>query len=513
MGCTLENDFGEKTDKNGENLGLKKQVNISKESCQNVELTELYKDFSKEASLEAEYSVYKIFCGLFRSGGLCQPKNISSKLYGEEIYVSYREAYVCFIIKLLKKLSMSKFEEQGHAFVLLLGLIRSESECKGGGFMNDQYYRVLRSILLNKDINVSILNYIIKEYLDEYMDLQYYFYINAYKVIKEILSCKDENSILAKGFTKNLLVFLINMKPIFLDIKKCWVSCSESFMQKFQISRQKRVFSKCWIAALELPLKHHQYKQILNILHSNVLPFLSKPQLLMDFLTDSYDAGGAVSLLALNGLFYLIQNHNLDYPNFYTKLYTLFDENLFHIRYRGRFIKLVDLFLSSTHLPAIIVASFIKKMSRLSLSANPGGIIMIIPLVYNFLKRHPTCMVLIHRTSVNSIFNDPFLDQELDPSKTRALDSSLWELYTLVDHYYPSVSTLARILLEQFTRNSYNLDDFLDYSYTNIIDTEINCKVKDPPSIEYRSANGTFVAEEGNSCLFTSLWDLSDISV
>ncbi|EMR10471.1 hypothetical protein PNEG_01185 [Pneumocystis murina B123] len=499
--------------KNSEILELEKQVNISKKSRQIFELMELCKDSSKEISLETEYSVYKIFCGLFGLGRFCQSKNISTKSHDAEIYCWYREAYVCFVLKLLKKLSMSEFEQQGHAFVLLLGLIRSESEYGSGGFMNDQYYRVLKSVLLNKDIDASFLYYIVKEYLDEYMDLQYYFYINTYKLIKEMMSCKDENSILVEAFTANLMVFLINMKPVFLDIKKCWVSRSDSFIEKFQISKQKRVFSKCWIAALELPLKYHQYKQVLNILHSNVLPFLSKPQLLMDFLTDSYDAGGAVSLLALNGLFYLIQNHNLDYPNFYAKLYTLFDENLFHIRYRGRFIKLVDLFLSSTHLPAIIVASFIKKISRLSLSANPGGIIMIIPLVYNLLKRHPACMVLIHRTSVNSIFDDPFLDQELDPSKTRALDSSLWELFTLVDHYYPSVSTLARILQEQFTKTSYNLDDFFDYSYTNIIDTEINCKVKNPPSIEYRSANGTFVAEEGNSCIFTSLWDLSDISV
>lgn len=363
---------------------------------------------------------------------------------------------------------MPEFQQQGHAFVLLLGLIRSESESGGGGLANDQYYRVLKSVLFNKDIDTCLLYYIVKEYLDRYMDLQYYFYANTYKLIKEMTSCKDQKSVLVETFTANLVVFLINMKPVFLDIGKCWVSRSDSFVEKFEISRQKRVFSKCWMAALELPLKYHHYKKVLNIIHSNVLPFLLKPRLLMDFLTDSYDAGGVVSILALNGLFYLMQNYNLDYPNFYTKLYTLFDENLFHIRYRGRFIKLVDLFLSSTHLPAIIVASFIKRISRLSLSATPGGIIMIIPLVYNLLKRHSTCMVLIHRTSANSIFDDPFLDKELDPSKTRALDSSLWELYTLVDHYYPSVSTLARIFLEQFTKTSYNLDDFLDYSYTNV---------------------------------------------
>lgn len=104
------------------------------------------------------------------------------------------------------------------------------------------------------------------------------------------------------------------------------------------------------------------------------------------------------------------------------------------------------------------------------------------------------------------------MDKELDPSKTRALDSSLWELATLVDHYYPSVSTLARIFSEQFTKPGYNLEDFLDHSYSSIIDTEMNRKIKKPPIIEYQSAIGTF-SEKGNSRIFTSLWDLSDISV
>lgn len=49
------------------------------------------------------------------------------------------------------------------------------------------------------------------------------------------------------------------------------------------------------------------------------------------------------------------------------------------------------------HLPATLIASFIKRLSRLSLSAPPAAVVAIIPLVYNLLKRHPTCMVLIHR--------------------------------------------------------------------------------------------------------------------
>lgn len=50
-----------------------------------------------------------------------------------------------------------------------------------------------------------------------------------------------------------------------------------------------------------------------------------------------------------------------------------------------------------SHLPVSLVASFIKRLSRLSLSAPPAAIVAIVPFVYNLLKRHPACMVLIHR--------------------------------------------------------------------------------------------------------------------
>ena len=41
-----------------------------------------------------------------------------------------------------------------------------------------------------------------------------------------------------------------------------------------------------------------------------------------------------------------MQKHNLDYPEFYRKLYALFTPSLFHSRYLARFLRLSDLFLS-----------------------------------------------------------------------------------------------------------------------------------------------------------------------
>ena len=49
------------------------------------------------------------------------------------------------------------------------------------------------------------------------------------------------------------------------------------------------------------------------------------------------------------------------------------------------------------HLPVSLLASFVKRLARLSLHAPPAAIVMIIPFTYNVLKKHPALMVMIHR--------------------------------------------------------------------------------------------------------------------
>lgn len=78
-----------------------------------------------------------------------------------------------------------------------------------------------------------------------------------------------------------------------------------------QLNIHKRGFSDCWVSLLRLPLTEDMYKKILLILHKRILPHMYEPKLLMDFLMDSFNVGGAVSLLALNGLFTLITEHSL----------------------------------------------------------------------------------------------------------------------------------------------------------------------------------------------------------
>jgi hypothetical protein len=52
--------------------------------------------------------------------------------------------------------------------------------------------------------------------------------------------------------------------------------------------------------------------------------------------------------------------------------------------------------------------------------------------------------------------------------ETHAIKSSLWEIAMLQDHFHPNLATLAKIISEQFTKQAYNLEDFLDHSYASV---------------------------------------------
>ncbi|CBQ71064.1 conserved hypothetical protein [Sporisorium reilianum SRZ2] len=254
--------------------------------------------------------------------------------------------------------------------------------------------------------------------------------------------------------------------------------------------------------------------EVLVRLHAQILPHVTKPTMLHDFLVSCLNSRGATALLALNAIFTLVTKHNLDYPQFYTRLYAMLDASVLHMKYRARFLRLLETFLSSTHLSSALVASFAKRLSRLSLRAPPAAIASVVPFVYNLLKRHPRCMGMVHKEWDGDRLNigpagvaDPFDADETDPLKTQALESSLWELAGFgaaavargnsggpamgaeegsvlpgEAHYLGSVTGLARIFAEPFTREGYSMDDFLDITYGTLFDTETKKTLHKPPT-------------------------------
>ncbi|KAJ7714208.1 hypothetical protein B0H16DRAFT_1742790 [Mycena metata] len=230
----------------------------------------------------------------------------------------------------------------------------------------------------------------------------------------------------------------------------------------------RAVFTRTWLALLpklsavrDVATSKTLSQRALNVMHRGVMPHLTRPVLVMDWVGNSVDHGGVIGLLALNALFVLMKEYNLDYPSFYTKLYAFLD-------------------LQHTS-PRPSLQSFIKRLARLSLSAPPAAVIMIIPFTYNVLKRHPALMAMIHRPEDSS--DDPFDATEPNPLLTHAIESSLWELNSHREHYLSGVSTLTKIFSEAFTKPSYSMEDFLDHTYGTLFDADANRKIKKEPPV------------------------------
>jgi U3 small nucleolar RNA-associated protein 19 len=238
-------------------------------------------------------------------------------------------------------------------------------------------------------------------------------------------------------------------------------------------------------------------------MNKSIIPLLENPFLLNDFITQSFSKGGDLAVLSMDSLYTLIIRYNLSYPNFYEKLYGIIAEDVFNqSRYSGQFKRLVHRFLSSTHLPEYIVASFIKKLARLTLFVPPHAILFILPLIYHLISEHSELKVLIHRmdeykkmqegplllaNEEMEVFkgNDPFLFDELDLKKTNAMDSTLWEIDSLDLHWNPMVSKMAQTFRSNMkeAKPGFKIYDFLQIDYKSLFDEET--QVESSSEMEY----------------------------
>lgn len=136
---------------------------------------------------------------------------------------------------------------------------------------------------------------------------------------------------------------------------------------------------------------------------------------------------------------------------------TIFDEvyaevnlELLSKTYRFRFFYFLDCLLSSTNVPSYVVASFIKRLSRLTLSVKPRTLYVMIKLIGNLFMRHPILYFLRDRvddvarelelksstcTLNDWIGLDPFdMNENMNLKVTKAMDSYIWEIMPLRFH-------------------------------------------------------------------------------
>ncbi|TRY61909.1 hypothetical protein TCAL_13364 [Tigriopus californicus] len=264
------------------------------------------------------------------------------------------------------------------------------------------------------------------------------------------------------------------------DQPRSWLCQDQADRNQFPYAYPKvrQTFSEIWERFLKLNFDLDLYKRVLIIMDEKIMAHLTRPLLLTDFLINSYHVGGPISILALNGVFTLIQNYHLEYPDFYQKLYALLQPDILHAKYRARFFYMADIFLTSTHLPEYLVAAFAKRLARLTLTAPAPAFLMILPFIGNLLLRHKSLLKLLHGQPPESdepapeLESDPYRSDEPDPAQCRALDSCLWEIQTLQHHALPQVSQVAKTMFKKLPEMEWDLSQYLDITIDDMMTVE-----------------------------------------
>ena len=259
-------------------------------------------------------------------------------------------------------------------------------------------------------------------------------------------------------------------------------------------------------------------KNFLINLNKVIIHNVNNPLIFSDYLINKASKGNIKKLedfdnkiFALSTLFILLTKYKLDYDKYYELLYKLISIKLnnltiFDSKYKNRIFKILELSLKSSQIPLIIICSFIKKLSRISLISNDSNIISIITLIILIIQNHPkTIGMLMYKRKVkkekenlieNSTFDwnkfnnkiankiklekendiknkednniielnednytDMFNDNEINPYKTNAHFCSLWELYTLKNHFNMKIRKLVNNLSFNFLPKEFALEN------------------------------------------------------
>ncbi|EDW07372.1 nucleolar complex protein 4 homolog B [Drosophila mojavensis] len=277
----------------------------------------------------------------------------------------------------------------------------------------------------------------------------------------------------------------------------------------FDYERTRQLLNKVWSGVIAScnGVDEKVHRQVLVVLLERILPHLKDPILLTDFLMDSlHQFDGPIALLALQGIFTLMQKQNITYPDVYQKLYNMFYPRMFYNKYKARLFYLADIFLTSTHLPENLVAAFAKRLARLALKSPTEDAIIMIRFICNLLLRHTGLQRLICATGAASGAEivDPYDETELDPVKAGALQSSLWELVLLQKHAVPEVANAAKFINKSLPMVEFDLSSLLEIKECNIFDDEVKKEVKQFTMAYERPTNFALPQYD----IVTKYWDI-----
>eukprot|EP00949_MAST-11_sp_MAST-11-sp1_P002750 g2750.t1 len=166
---------------------------------------------------------------------------------------------------------------------------------------------VAEAVVCNSGLRAESIAVLLSEYFFKFGDAQYF----LLKGIGEALKQKKD----VLGVARNSFEILSRLRmPPDEEILQSSLLKEKTVGSWQAEDEQRRVFSRAWVALLR----------------------------------------GELSLLALDGLWYLMREFKFDCPDFFDKLYALIVPDLFHAQYRARFFNKLALFLTSSRLAAYV---------------------------------------------------------------------------------------------------------------------------------------------------------------
>lgn len=245
---------------------------------------------------------------------------------------------------ILNCLNLEKPVESAQGLTTAMKLLSYEGKHQidsADNFPISRLRNILDKLLSHEKDNILLFQRF-QEYTN-YKDILFY----TWKLLPGLVGLKCSSNNL---YIENLLHLISSIDSLVIKEEDEKTLCIEDNVFKYDYNSAKKNLNKVWATIMvNDQWKHNEatHRQLLIILLEKVLEHLDKPLLLTDFLMESLDVGGPISLLALQGIFILIQHHNLTYPNVYEKLYSMFEPEIFHTKFKARLFYLADIFLSS----------------------------------------------------------------------------------------------------------------------------------------------------------------------
>lgn len=360
----------------------------------------------------------------------------------EFLWKIFRQASECA----LSGVNSSEEKFQAAWSLILLKLVKLQLEEEEEPHENTYFIKMVSHLYANRSFKV--LGYLIREYQDI-----------AISIIKTLVLIVQQ----AAATTDCTLIALKALPPA--DKVKVQVFIRENIedlpkkrkrIENFdpEISKQKVLvdtqhwayqyhenIGKLWIAVLSSTLHDSDIKTYLKAIPKFGFAQVAEPLLFSDFFLKSYDMGGSLAVLALNGLFILSTQYNLESKLYYTKLYVLLRRRMEEGKnMKPGFLRLVELSLSSHLLASTLVASFVKLFMKETLRTTRNQAMWNVAFALKCLKTHPALVKMLHNENTEEVY----ISTENDPMLAHATDSSLWELMLLKKHYNSSLVDLIK---------------------------------------------------------------------